>query len=308
MRSRSSTRDVTGKVHTLRIARAAAVLKLLPATVEAIRSGSAPKADPIGVAKVAGIQAAKQTSLLIPYCHQVPLDFIGVEIELGTDHVTITTEIRAIWKTGVEMEALVAASSAALTLYDMLKIIDEHMEIVSVRLLEKKGGRSSYRGRTGEGLNAAVLVLSDSVSRGETEDESGKLLGDQLKENGIRVSVYKVLPDDREALETELRSLADSSTLDLIITTGGTGVGPRDVTPEATAAVVERRLEGVEEALRSYGQSRTPNAMLSRGIVGLRGKTLIINLPGSKGAVQDGIAVLFPSILHTFGMLRGDKH
>lgn len=308
MSTHASTRDVSGKAHTLRTARAAAVLRILPSTAEAIRSGNVPKADPLGTAKVAAIQAAKQTSLLIPFCHQVPLDFIDVGIELGDGTLTITAEVKAVWKTGVEMEALVAASSAALTLYDMLKIIDERMEISSVRLLEKKGGKSSYRGEKGETLKAAVIVVSDSVSKGVAEDVSGKLLVGKLGEYGVQVPVYKVLPDERAAIEGELRNLADSARMDFVFTTGGTGVGPRDVTPEATAAVIDRRLDGVEEALRSYGQSRIPTAMLSRAIAGVRGKTLIVNFPGSKGGVEDGVAVLFPSIFHVFRMLRGEKH
>src|ERR1043166_3964624 len=109
-------RDVSSKAHTLRTAKATATLNVSKSTIEAIKSGNVPKADPLGVAKVAGIQAAKNTSLLIPYCHQVPLDYVGVEIILNSDSIHVNTEVKAIWKTGVEMEALAAASGAALTL------------------------------------------------------------------------------------------------------------------------------------------------------------------------------------------------
>ena len=302
-----ATRDISNKPHTLRSAKAIAVLKASPATLEAIRSGAVPKADPIGVAKVAGIQAAKNTSFLIPHCHQVPLDFIGVDIELGADVITVATSVKAIWKTGVEMEALVAASSSALALYDMLKIIDGGMEITSVRLVEKKGGKSSSS-ESGEGLTAAVLVLSDSVSQGRKDDSSGKFLAEKLKAMKLTIAHFKVLPDDSGKIEHELRSLVDEYRVDLIMTTGGTGIGPRDVTPEATMAVIERRLEGVEQALRTFGQDRVPTAMLSRGIVGIRGRSLIVNLPGSIGGVEDGVDAIFPSILHTFRMLRGEGH
>ncbi|MBI1804289.1 MAG: bifunctional molybdenum cofactor biosynthesis protein MoaC/MoaB [Ignavibacteriae bacterium] len=302
-----ATRDVSTKSNTLRTAKAIAVLRVLPVTLEAIRTGNVPKADPIGVAKVAGIQSAKNTSLLIPYCHQVPLDFIGVDIELGADAITVTTTVKAIWKTGVEMEALVAASTSALALYDMLKIIDSGMEIVSVRLVEKKGGKSSIK-ESGEGLTAAVLVLSDSVSGGRTEDQSGKVLVEKLKALRIHVSRFKILPDDCGTIEKELKNLADNEKVDLIVTTGGTGISPRDVTPEATLTVIERRLEGVEETLRNFGQNRLPTAMLSRVVVGIRGKSLIVNLPGSKGGVEDGMNAIFPSILHTFRMMKGEGH
>ena len=300
-------RDVSWKYNTLRSAKAIATLKVSPSTVQAITSGNVPKADPIGVAKVAGIEAAKNTSLLIPYCHQVPLDFVSVDIERGNESITITSQVKAIWKTGVEMEALVAASSAALTLYDMLKIIDDKMEIVSIRLLEKKGGKSSMK-ESGEGLTAAVLVMSDSVSKGITQDRSGKFLEEYLQGLKFKVIGARILPDEREQIENELKKLADKDQVDLIVTTGGTGVGPRDVTPEASLSVIERRLEGVEEALRKFGQDRLPMAMLSRGVAGVRGKTVIVNLPGSRSGVEDGMNILFPAIIHTFRMMKGEKH
>lgn len=300
-------RDVSPKSNTLRIAKAEAFLRVAPSTVAAIKSGNLPKADPLGVARVAGIQAAKNTSLLIPYCHQVPLDYVSVEFALEKSSIAITAQVKAIWKTGVEMEALVAASAAALTLYDMLKIIDESMEVVSIRLLEKTGGKSQIK-ESGEGLKAAVLVSSDSVSAGRKRDLSGKVLVERLKGFKVQVASYGVLPDDGGQIEDELKRLADKVKVDLIVTTGGTGIGPRDVTPEATRRVIEREVEGVEEVLRSYGQERTVFSMFSRGVVGTRGRTLIINLPGSQKGVEDGIAAVFPALFHTFRMTRGERH
>jgi molybdenum cofactor biosynthesis protein MoaC len=300
-------RDVSSKYASLRTARATALLRLGASTVQAVSSGNTPKADPLTVARVAAIQAAKNTSTIIPYCHQVPLDHVQVDIDLHDASIAISAKVKAIAKTGVEMEALVAASTAALTLYDMLKPIDSSMEIVSIRLDEKKGGKSGVK-ETGAGLAAAVLVLSDSISQGTSEDRSGKLLMQRLRDLQFADPVYKVLPDDQGALERELVDLADRQRLDLVITTGGTGIGPRDVTPEGTLRIIDRRLEGVEEALRSYSQDRVATAMLSRAIAGVRGHTLIVNLPGSAGAAEDGVNALFPSIIHAFKMMRGEKH
>jgi cyclic pyranopterin phosphate synthase len=300
-------RDVSSKSNTFRTARAIAELKVGRGTIRAIKSGKVPKADPLAVARVAGIQAAKNTSLLIPYCHQVPLDYVGVEFKLTNASISIATEVKAIWKTGVEMEALVAASAAALTLYDMLKIIDESMEIVSVRLVEKTGGKSEIK-ESDRGVKAAVLVISDSISAGKKKDVSGRVLVKKLRGFKVQVVEYRVLPDNMDRIETELLRLVDNRKVQLIVTTGGTGISPRDVTPEATMRVIDRELIGVEEVLRSYGQQRTPFSMLSRGMVGVRSKTLVVNLPGSMKGVEDGIAVLFPTIFHTFKILRGGGH
>ncbi len=154
-------KDVSAKPDSLRSARAEATLRCLPATIAALRAGNVPKADPLAVARVAGVQAAKSTSTLIPYCHQVPLDFVGVEVDVQETSLTVRTEVKALWKTGVEMEALVAASTAALTLYDMLKAIDATMEVTGIRLLEKKGGKSDVRPVPLTNVRAGILVMSD---------------------------------------------------------------------------------------------------------------------------------------------------
>ncbi len=301
-------RDVSRKPGTLRTAEAEATLHCLPETIAALRTGNVPKADPLAVARVAGIQAAKNTGQLIPYCHQVPLDFAGVEITLRDDSIHIASSVSAVWKTGVEMEALTAASISALTLYDMLKIIDGTMEIRSVRLVSKKGGKSDYRPFPPEKVAAGVLVLSDRVSRGESQDRSGNAIRERLMSLGVNVAQFTVIPDDRVRIAEELRRWADDLSLDIVITTGGTGIGPRDVTPEATAGVIERELPGVTEALRAHGQERNRYSMLSRGIAGLRGRTIIVNLPGSTGGVNESLDVLFPWILHALEVLRGASH
>jgi len=300
-------RDISIKYKTFRTARSSAELKVKRSTIRAIKTGNLPKSDPLVVAKIAGIQSAKITSRIIPYCHQVPLDFVNVDIIPGRNSITIYSEVKAIWKTGVEMESLVAVTVAALTLYDMLKPIDETMEIGSIKIIKKTGGISKLK-ETGNGLTSSVLVISDSVSKGKVRDQSGKFLLGVLKKFKFQVLCYKVLPDEISAIEKEIRDLADKKKVGLVVTTGGTGIGPRDVTPEATLAVIDKRLEGIEETFRSYGQERLPTAMLTRCVVGVRGKTLIVNLPGSLQGVEDGVNVLFPSIFHIFKMIKGKGH
>jgi cyclic pyranopterin phosphate synthase len=302
-------RDVSAKTSTLRSATAVAEVRMSAESVRLLRDGIAPKGDPLPVARTAAIQAAKDTPRLIPYCHHVPLDYVGVEFELLDSGVRITSKVRAVYKTGVEMEAFVAASVAALTVVDMLKIVDEDLEIASVRLVEKRGGKSDARSIAKPGgLVGAVLVVSDSVSAGESEDRSGALLSQKLESEGVRVHETEVVPDDLQAIESAVRDWIDRDSVNLVITTGGTGVGPRDVTPEAVAPLLERRLEGVEEALRAHGQTRTPLAMLGRTVAGTRGKSVIVCLPGSPAAVEESFPVLFPYLLHAFAAMTGMRH
>lgn len=297
--------DVSEKLDTLREATAKASLKARLETIEMVKSGDVPKGNVLEMARAAGILGAKKTSELIPLCHQVPLDWISVDFELG-EKIVIKTQAKAIWKTGVEMEALTAASIAALTIYDMLKPVDDSLEITSVKLIEKRGGKSEWKQHFKPSLKAAVLVLSDTVSHSKKEDKSGRIIVDKLKKEPVDVVEYKIFPDDLDVIKRELIRLSDK--VDLILTTGGTGLSPRDVTVDATKEVIQRKVPGISEAARIYGFQRTPYAMLSREIAGVRGKTIIINLPGSSRGVTESMDALFPWVLHAFHVLRGGEH
>jgi len=152
----------------------------------------------------------------------------------------------------------------------------------------------------------AVVTISDACARGEREDTSGAALRELLG-TVAELREPRVIPDDRPAIEATLRELADGG-VDILLTTGGTGLGPRDVTPEATLAVIERLVPGLAEAMRQESLKATPHAMLSRGIAGLRGRTLIINMPGSPKAVRECYAVIAPVLLHAVHIIAGGGH
>ncbi|MGI6302927.1 MAG: bifunctional molybdenum cofactor biosynthesis protein MoaC/MoaB [Verrucomicrobiota bacterium] len=301
-------RDISRKIVTQRSAIAWAELFCSPATIQRIHAHQIPKGDPLEVSKVAAIQAAKQTPQILPYCHSVGLDFVGVEFRLGTDRIEVEVTVKAIDQTGVEMEALTAASVAVLNLYDMLKMLDDTMAIGGVKLLAKRGGKSDRRSGFAQGLRAAVVVISDSVAAGEKEDMSGRLICERLQEEGLELADYRVVSDDPEEIDGCLRHYADQARVNLVLTTGGTGFGPRDNTPEVMGRLIEREAAGIVEAARAYGQARTPHSMLSRGRAGIRGNTLIVNLPGSRGGVAESLDALLPGMLHAFKMLRGEGH
>ncbi len=155
---------------------------------------------------------------------------------------------------------------------------------------------------------AGILVLSDSVSAGTAQDRSGALIRETLVRHDLEIAAFAVMPDDEDAIVEKLLHWCDAEKIDLIVTTGGTGLGPRDRTPEAFARVLERALPGVEEAMRAYGQQRNPRAMLSRSRAGQRGMTILVALPGSAKAVEECLEVLFPPLLHAFPIMKGEGH
>lgn len=300
--------DITHKIITQRTATAQAIVKVgSPATMQAILNNTVPKGNVLEVSRTAGLFAVKNTSNSIPDCHPMPIEYTGIQFECLEDSVLIEVTVKAIYRTGVEVEAMHGASIVALTMYDMLKPIDKQVEIATIKLLHKKGGKSDFGVKEKLDLSVAVMVCSDSVSSGKKEDRAGKVITEKIKNLGLSVSSYTVIPDEVSAIQETINKLC-ANDKDLIIITGGTGLSNRDVTPEAVIPLLDRRIPGIEEAIRSYGQDRTPYAMLSRSVVGFKGNTLIMALPGSTTGASESMDAVFPSVLHLFKILNGFNH
>ena len=299
--------DISKKFYTLRTAVAFAKVKMHPDTVLKIKTNNLPKQDPITVAKYAGIQAAKKTSELIPACHQVPLDFIDVKIDIIPESsiAEILATVKAEYKTGIEMEALTAASVAALTLFDMLKPVDTSILINEIKLIEKTGGINSISS-SGEKYEAAVIVVSDSTAAGKRKDKSGKAALDLLKKLKFKTENIIVVSDNQKEIFETVASLVDK--VDLIITTGGTGLGPRDNTCKVLEKIIDKKARGIDEWIRAYGRLKTPNAILSNSIAGISGNSLIIGLPGSTAGVEESLTALKPTLAHALDMINGKGH
>ena len=299
--------NITHKNNTLRKALAEAVLSVSSQeTIDAIVNNTVPKGNVFEMSKTAGLFAAKKTSDMIPDCHPLPIEFASIQFEIKDLDVHITSEIHTIYKTGVEVEAMHSVSVVALTMYDMLKPIDKNIEIKNIRLIEKKSGKSDIKD-SGEGINASVIVCSDSIFAGKKEDKAGKAIISSLEKNNVTINDYVIIPDEILDIQNKIKSDVESG-IGLIMITGGTGLSKRDVTPEAVRPLLDREILGVAEAIRSYGQLRTPYSMLSRSVAGMIGETLVIALPGSTKGAEESMDAVFPGILHIYKILNGGKH
>ena len=300
--------NITQKSSTLRIAVATGIVKVSKQeTIDAVKNRLVPKGDVFEFSRAAGLLACKKTSELIPDCHPLPIEFTSIKHEINGLEINIRVEVHTVYKTGVEVEAMHGVLITALTMYDMLKPIDKNIEIVNIKLEEKKGGKSDIKYAYPENLKIAVIICSDSLSKGEGVDKSGHIIIENLKKHHLSVACNKVIADDFDTIQNEAKQLVKDG-FELILFTGGTGLSARDVTPDAIKPLIEREVPGIMEAARNYGQQRTPYAMLSRGIAGFVGNSLIITMPGSPKGAEESMQAIFPYILHVFKVKEGVKH
>lgn len=333
--------DIAEKKDTQRRAVASALFWAAPSTIARIWNRSLPKGDVLVLAEVAGIQGAKRTADLLPLCHPLALTSVRVWTKPEGEAIRVFCEVKTVGKTGVEMEALAGVSAAALCLYDLTKGIDPVLKISDIQLELKEGGKTGLFLQPGSprasallasqkegaqssarasskalsGLTAVVLVLSDRCSRGEVSDRSGPAARDWLESQEARVIGSRVLPDDAGDLRQELRAWLEgrrTEVPDLIVTSGGTGLSERDITPETvlelSAQLGGREVPGLGELLRSSGARHNQRSWLSRSTAVLFRQTLVLCLPGSPSAVTEGLSAIGDLLAHGLHTSHGGGH
>lgn len=271
------------------------------------------------MAKASGFLGAKATSQLLPQHHAAVVDGLQVVIEvlqpeihsvllepwaLERTGIVVMAEAKAIGRSGTEMEAMMAVSVAALELFALMKDDDPELEVGHIKLVEKKGRKKKF---FNSAPVCAVLVCSDSTAAGKREDNSGKIIKEMLQEANAQVKYYQVLPDEKKQIQQQIRAWV-AEDVQFIFTTGGTGLGPRDNTVEAVRELLERDADGIAEAMRAYGQMRTPLAMMSRGVAGSIGQSLVVTLPGSSNGARESLEAILPAVFHARKMMKGGGH
>jgi cyclic pyranopterin phosphate synthase len=303
--------DVGAKPSTRREALARGRMVTTAEVVRLLLADGLPKADALATARIAGIAGAKRTSDLVPLCHPLPIDAVSVDLRAEGASVVIEARVSTTGRTGVEMEALTAVTVAGLALHDMVKAVDPGATMTDVQLIEKTGGKHGrwtrdqlQHGPEPETLPAGggrVLVVSTGAAAGTRTDTTGGRIAAWLREQGLETPDPVVVADADVAAGLRAALLEGP---EVLITTGGTGPSPTDRTPEATATLLDRPLPGVAEALRA--RAGTPTAALGRGIAGLANGTVVVNLPGSAGGVDDGLTVLADLLPHLRHQLHGE--
>ncbi len=299
--------NITHKTNSLRQAVASAtVIVSKPETMEAIKKRAVPKGDVLEFSRAAGLLAIKKTSDVIPDCHPLPVEYAAIEYNFDELKIIITVEVHTIYKTGVEVEAMHGAMITALTMYDMLKPIDKGIEITTVKLLNKKGGKTDFNTEDTTGIRCVIIICSDTVAAGTNKDATGVAIAEKIKKFQLSATV-EIIPDNMEMIQAKVKQHSIDG-IQLLLFAGGTGLSAKDITPEAIEPMLDRKIPGIMEAARAYGQERMPYSMLSRGIAGFIKNTLVITLPGSPRGAAETVDALFPYVLHVFRVAGGIRH
>ena len=236
--------NITHKTSTLRQAIASAVVTVSKQeTIDAIQNKKVPKGDIFEFSRAAGLLAIKKTSDVIPDCHPLPVEYASIKHELDELKITITVEVHSIYKTGVEVEAMHGAAITALTIYDMLKPIDKGVEISTIRLENKKGGKTDFKDQVTSNLKTAVIVCSDGVFHGKKKDSSGQKIIEKLGKINMSADFHKIIPDEFNLIQDTVKKLSEEE-YNLVLITGGTGLSPSDVTPDAIRPLIDREIPG----------------------------------------------------------------
>ncbi len=303
--------DVTGKPVTLRSATASGLLAMTAETRDRAERGDLPKGNLLDIARAAALLASKKTPELIPHCHPVTIDHLDVRFDFvrgedqelsGRHGIRVTILVKSIARTGPEMEALTAVSTALLVMYDLLKPIDKELSIENVRLVEKTGGKSDPRSRVKEGTTAAILFVSDAPKAERKDDHAGHTARTMLEKAGVRVTKLEETGFDPLKIEELLKAWVGER-IPYIFVLGGTGLSERERTIDVVDAMVERDIPGIGEAMRRHGTDRTPVAMFSRSLGGIVGSSVILALPGSTRGARESLEAVLPGLFHAQRMM-----
>ncbi|MEX0929658.1 MAG: bifunctional molybdenum cofactor biosynthesis protein MoaC/MoaB [Balneolales bacterium] len=296
--------DISHKRSSLRYAKASGRLFAEAPILEMIKDKKIPKGDVGQMARSAGIQAAKRTSDWIVFCHSLPLDWVDIFMEFEPEAVRFTAEVRTVWKTGVEMEAMTAVSAALLNAYDMLKPLQTDISLGDIRLVEKRGGKSDMTDEFDQPVRVALLTIDTEKKSGRRTDRAAEVIRNFLVKQPVEIVTEEKLNEEAKEAERHIIRLTDQEQAELIFLCGSTGPTANDITPGLIRNLSDREVPGIGEAMRQYGLQRTPHAMISGQTAGIRNRSLMIAIPGSARGAEESLHALFPGILHIFNILR----
>jgi molybdenum cofactor biosynthesis protein MoaC len=290
--------DVSNKDEILHRATSQSIIRVYPETLERVKNNKSFEVNIIESAKISATLAAKKSWEIIPHSHQKTIDHVRVDISIRSELIEIIVEVKGLSKSSLVIESLTAASAAAITIYDKLRSLGDSVSIESIRLLRESDVVLESKEKRGKKVKAAVLVIGNSELLQEKEDQMQKFTVDKLSKNDFEVIESNVIDTKHNLIESNLKRLCDETKVNLVITCGGIEFKSENIVSDITEKLLDKKIEGIPEMLRSYGVKRIPSAILYRGVAGIRDKSVIINLPGNIKEISESLDMLFPYLLH----------
>lgn len=274
------------------------IIRVYPETLQCVKNNKSFEINLIESAKISAILAAKKSWEIIPYSHQKTIDHVRVEISIRRELIEIIVEVKGLSKSSLAIESLTAVSAAAITIYDKLRTLGDSISIESIRLLRESDIFLDSKEKMSKKLKAAFLVIDNSEFLQEKAEQIIKFTVDKLQNNNYEVIESNLIKTEHSLIESNLKRLCDKIKVDLVITCGGIEIKSENIVSDVTEKILDKKIEGIPELLRAYGVKRIPSTILYRGIAGIRGKSLIINLSGNIKEISESLEMLFPYLLH----------
>ena len=289
--------DVSEKKEILHRAISQSIIRVFPETLEHIKNDKKFEANLIESIKISATLAAKKSWEIIPHSHQQTIDHVKVDVSIRSELIEIIVEVKGVSKTSLSVESLLAASAAAITLYDKLQSLSDSISIESIRLLRDSDIFSESKETTGKKVTAAVLAIGNLELLEEKTELMKKFTIDKLNNNYCTVIESSIINTESDLIESNLKKFCDEIKADLVITCGGIEIKSKNTVSDITEKILDKKIEGIPEILRSFGIKRTPLSILYGGTAGIRGRSIIINLPGNIKEISESLEVILPYIL-----------
>jgi molybdenum cofactor biosynthesis protein MoaC len=296
-------KDISNKNPTYKVAKAEGKLVLDKETVDLVRNNKIKAGNVIETAKNCGIIAAKKASDIVIHSHNTLIDFVKVTVDLSETELTISCLVKGVTKSGIESNALAGVTNALLNAADMLRCICKTTVIQDIRIVESKGKGKDFTRKRVTPVKAAVLTVSNPLYDGKKKDNTTTQIVDFLKKHQVKTEYSVVLKEDEYILKSEIDNLINAD-FELIVVAGSVSLNSKGITPKVTKEIIDEELPGLSEAIRNFGKERTPYAMFSKEVCGVKNKTLVLNISGNSQGSIESLSALFPGLLKAFSMMK----
>lgn len=299
-------KDISMRNSNVKYAKASGELLLDKFTIGLIKENKIKAGNVMETAKNCGLIGGKFAANSIIHAHNSPIDYVNTEVQINEESLLVTSIVKSIGKSGVESNAVASVTNALLNAFDMTRCLCKTAKITNIQLIESIGKSKDFNRKRKESLKACLLIVSDVKFNGSKKENSSQLIIDFLKKQQINVEVSKILQEDEVVLKNEIEDLIKNK-FQLILLAGSSSLNSKGVASKVAKEMCDRNLPGISEAIRKFGKDRTPFSMFSDEYCGVKGDTILLNIPGNSSGAIESLSAIFPGFLKAYSMMKKAK-